>query len=64
MDELAVIHAAVEQTGFAFVHAAEMRKLLEPAGLAEWPAFAASWDDLGIDTYMADGGRYRRRRFA
>jgi hypothetical protein len=26
--------------------------------------FAASWDDLGLDTYMADGGRYRRRRFA
>ena len=26
--------------------------------------FAKSWDDLGVDTYMADGGRYRRRRFA
>ena len=31
--------------------------------LADWPAFAASWDDLGLDVYMADGGRYRRRRF-
>ena len=30
----------------------------------EWPAFAASWDDLGPDTYMADGGRYRYRRHA
>ena len=27
-------------------------------------AFAASWDDLGVDTYMADGGRYRKRRHA
>ena len=26
--------------------------------------FARSWDDLGLDTYMADGGRYRKRRHA
>ena len=26
--------------------------------------FAESWNDLGTDTYMADGGRYRRRRYA
>lgn len=32
--------------------------------LADWDAFAASWDHLGPDTYMADGGRYRRRRHA
>jgi hypothetical protein len=32
--------------------------------LRGWDAFAASWNDLGVDTYMADGGRYRRRRFA
>ena len=32
--------------------------------MADWPAFAASWDDLGLDTYMADGGRYRKRRHA
>ncbi|MDE2005841.1 MAG: 2OG-Fe dioxygenase family protein, partial [Rhodospirillales bacterium] len=24
----------------------------------------ASWDALGLDTYMADGGRYRKRRHA
>ena len=30
---------------------------------ADWETFAASWDDLGIGLrYMADGGRYRRRR--
>ncbi len=29
-----------------------------------WREFAASWDDLGVDTYMADGGRYRKRRHA
>ena len=41
-----------------------MRELLAPFGsLADWPAFAGSWDALEIDTYMADGGRYRRRRY-
>lgn len=49
--------------GFCFVHAADMRRILERRGeLADWPGFAASWDDLGLDIYMADGGRYRKRR--
>ncbi|MBO6037863.1 MAG: 2OG-Fe dioxygenase family protein [Acetobacter sp.] len=30
----------------------------------EWALFASSWHDLEIDHYMADGGRYRRRRYA
>jgi hypothetical protein len=54
--------AAMAAEGFAFVHGAEMRALLGP--MPDWPAFAASWDDLGLDTYMADGGRYRKRRHA
>ncbi|MBV9758335.1 MAG: 2OG-Fe dioxygenase family protein [Alphaproteobacteria bacterium] len=42
-----------------------MRPLLEQHGsLDDWTAFAASWADLDLDTYMADGGRYRRRRHA
>ncbi len=52
------------QTGFAFVRAPQMRAALEADGLVEFESFAKSWDDLGVDTYMADGGRYRRRRFA
>lgn len=31
---------------------------------ADWDAFAASWGELETDTWMADGGRYRRRRYA
>lgn len=51
--------------GFAFVQAARMREALVPFGtLSDWEAFARSWDDLDLDTYMADGGRYRRRRHA
>jgi hypothetical protein len=58
------IGAALEQTGFAHVDADAMRAVLEARGLIGWDSFAASWNDLGVDTYMADGGRYRRRRHA
>jgi hypothetical protein len=50
--------------GFAFVHAREMRAQLAACGsLADWPTFAASWNDLEVDPYLAGHGRYRRRRF-
>src|SRR5258705_4689895 len=59
------LQSAIAGAGFSFVPAAAMRPLLEAAGsLPDWQAFAASWDDLAVDTYMADGGRYRRRRHA
>jgi len=63
-DPLDSIAQGIRRDGFAFVKAPAMRAVLERAGLAAWASFAGSWDDLGIDTYMADGGRYRRRRFA
>ena len=51
--------------GFVFVQADAMRRALDTfGGLDDWQAFAGSWDDLDVDTYMADGGRYRRRRHA
>jgi len=49
--------------GFVFVAGAEMRTYLG-GEFVDWPAFAASWNDLHVDGYMADGGRYRRRRHA
>src|SRR5574338_694914 len=51
--------------GFAFVPAASMRGLLgiSVAG-PDWSAFAASWNDLPWDEYLARYGRYRRRRHA
>lgn len=51
--------------GYVFVPAGQMRTLLNRVGpLSDWAHFAASWSDLKTDTYMADGGRYRRRRYA
>ena len=63
-DRLADIAATITHNGFAYVQAPETRVVLEEAGLRDWESFAQSWGDLGVDTYMADGGRYRRRRFA
>src|SRR5712692_2431713 len=59
------VQSDVAHGGFAFAHAAAMRETLESFGsLADWPAFSESWNDLALDMYMADGGRYRRRRHA
>jgi hypothetical protein len=63
-ERLAPIAATVRRDGYAFIRAPAMRALLDAAGLSDWDGFAASWNDLGVDMYMADGGRYRRRRFA
>ena len=56
------LHASVAREGFTFVRAGRMRGLLAP--LADWDAFAASWNDLPRDTHLPDGHRYRRRRHA
>lgn len=52
-------------SGFAFVEAEQMREALLGAGpLGDWDAFSDSWEGLSLDTFMADAGRYRRRRHA
>jgi len=63
-DQLATLIQAISGDRFAFLRAPAMQELLEQAGLKDWNSFADTWDDLGVDTFMADGGRYRRRRFA
>lgn len=56
---------AVHTDGFSFVEGTAMRSILERFGaLTDWEAFGQSWGRLELDTYMADGGRYRRRRHA
>jgi hypothetical protein len=59
------IRTSIARAGYAFVEASDMRTALSRFGaIGDWPAFAESWNDLHLDTYMADGGRYRRRRYA
>lgn len=56
---------AVRRDGFSFVAAPAMRALLESEStLGGWSSFAASWDSLGEDPYLARVGRMRRRRHA
>ncbi len=55
----------VKRDGFTFARGNQVRERLERDGpLIDGDAFRASWSDLGSDEYMADGGRYRRRRHA
>jgi hypothetical protein len=62
---IAALRASLAQDGFAFLQGDAMRAMLARAGaLDDWDEFAASWDDLALDTYMADRGRYRKRRHA
>lgn len=59
----AALAMELRRDGFAFVDGVTMAARLARGGaLDDWNAFAASWNDLAVDTYMADRGRYRRRR--
>ncbi len=59
------LRTAVAREGYAFARGGAMRETLAVCGpLDDWGAFADSWNALALDTYMADGGRYRRRRHA
>jgi hypothetical protein len=61
----AAVQSAIATDGYAFVQGRAMRDLLAPFGTcSDWDAFADSWNHLELDTHMADGGRYRRRRYA
>jgi len=63
MNDLSTLDAALTQDGYARIAGEEMLALLRVSP-DDWTRFAGSWDDLGPDLYMADGGRYRRRRHA
>lgn len=65
LDPLESIAAQISDRGYALMSGIDLRPHIERFGsLADWPTFSASWGDLHIDPYMADGGRYRRRRHA
>lgn len=59
--------AQVERAGFCFASGGLVREWLQfhdPQATSDWDLFADSWNDMPLDQYMADGGRYRRRRYA
>jgi len=50
--------------GYSHLDAATVVAAIGPGALAGWAEFARSWDALEPDGFMADGGAYRRRRYA
>jgi hypothetical protein len=62
--DTSTLQTRLQRDGFAFLIADRMRDLLPAEKLTDWPSFAASWDDLAADAYLAASGRHRRRRHA
>jgi hypothetical protein len=62
--DTSALHTRLQRDGFAFVTADIMGGLLGADALTDWPTFAASWNDLAPDAYLAASGRHRRRRHA
>ncbi len=63
--DLNALRDRLRDAGFAFLDADAMRDRLGGAQeLGDWAAFAASWNDLPADAYLAARGRHRRRRHA
>jgi hypothetical protein len=60
----AALQARLHRDGFAFATADTMRQWLSTQDMDDWSAFAASWNDLAPDAYLAALGRHRRRRHA
>jgi hypothetical protein len=61
------LEAQVERAGFCFAPSKQVRELLQSndaEAISDWDLFSDSWNDMPLDQYMADGGRYRRRRYA
>lgn len=64
-DRTAALRATLARNGFAHLDDDAMRGLVcAHGGITDWPAFAASWNRLEPDPYLAALGRQRRRRHA
>ena len=55
------LHAALKQQGFALLPAQDVAAL-SGCALADLLALNDSWNRLGADHYLKDGGKYRSRR--
>jgi hypothetical protein len=59
--ELDSLALALRMSGYALLRPSDVSALCG-CPLAELDALAASWNELALDNYLKDGGRYRRRR--
>jgi hypothetical protein len=58
---LSDLTSALRTSGYALLCPADVATL-SGCTLSELDALAASWNELALDNYLKDGGRYRRRR--
>jgi hypothetical protein len=66
-DDIEQLCCTLKRKNFLHLKPAGMRSLIlrgQKNALQDWPNFSKSWENLPMDLYMADGGRYRRRRYA
>jgi hypothetical protein len=62
---LSALHETLRRDGFSFVAGQVMQQLFERRhALDDWARFAASWDHLAPDAYLASVGHHRSRRYA
>jgi hypothetical protein len=53
----------LKDNGFVHLVSQDFRALLNHHDATEWADFAATWNGMPLDREMADGGKYRRRRY-
>lgn len=65
IDHRRTLSSRLQTGGYAFLEGSVLDGMLPAEAIApeSWNRFAASWEGMPLDAYMADGGRYRRRRF-
>lgn len=63
-DAHATLTRGLTLNGYARLSPGAVADVLGADALGGWDHVARSWDDLPLDTFMGDGGRYRRRRHA
>lgn len=61
---VAEIAKCLSDDGLTYLNLRNWTEILGTAPFARWRTLAESWDRLGPDIWMTDGGTYRRRNFA
>jgi hypothetical protein len=65
LDEtIAATAGKIRRDGWIYLPARSVFAILPVLDPMDWQVFAESWNRLDTDIFMADGGRYRRRRHA
>jgi hypothetical protein len=54
---------SLQEQGFALLNCDDFFTL-STHPLEDWRALSSSWNDLAVDTYLKDGGKYRKRKHA